>query len=318
MVVIRRIVVFLSIVFSIVVCGCVSDGDLPPEIINGEILDIPAPNIVQNQENNSENYEPYENLETSSKISKPENKLVINCGAEVTNEFERDEYQSKITAGSTKIFLILYLTFENHGYDEINVNPDYFNIIVENIEYAPCYESRYLNSNLESVTLKNGENISGTLIFEVPEYESINYDINYKDSLKPNIEFRLSRTEINQGDYGVTKPLTEAVTKSLNEGEFSTHFESVELDNGILSIYFERKSILDEDEAIKEMRGILSETRNAIMDSSYEKPEHVFLKYDYMPFNQEPKVYSIELTWDEVYGIRTLTSSKFNEKLVIE
>jgi hypothetical protein len=93
-----------------------------------------------------------------------------------------------------KKFLVVDLTIENHGYDSIDTNPYRFKVTVDNVEYDITGASYSLDSidkaKLDSVTLKDGGKISGSLAYQVPAattsysfkyvpYAWENYDVKY-------------------------------------------------------------------------------------------------------------------------------------------
>jgi len=93
-----------------------------------------------------------------------------------------------------KMFLVIDLTIENHGYDSVDTNPYRFKVTVDNVQYDIAGVSYSLDSidkaMLDSVTLKDGGKISGSLAFQVPgtttdysfeyvPYSWENYDVKY-------------------------------------------------------------------------------------------------------------------------------------------
>ncbi len=86
------------------------------------------------------------------------------------------------------IFLIVTMTIENHGYDEINTNPNYFSVIANSIKYDYTSSTFSLDDKLDTVNILDGGILKGSIAFEVPtnidefklQYKSYkNYNVIY-------------------------------------------------------------------------------------------------------------------------------------------
>jgi hypothetical protein len=72
-----------------------------------------------------------------------------------------------------KVYLVVNLNLENHGYSGVDTNPNNFKIEANSIEYGYSPATYSLPDagypKLDTVTLKDGGKISGRLAFEVPK-----------------------------------------------------------------------------------------------------------------------------------------------------
>ncbi len=66
------------------------------------------------------------------------------------------------------IFLIVTMTIDNHGYDEINTNPNYFSVIANNIKYDYTSSTYSLEDKLDTADILDGGSMRGSMAFEVP------------------------------------------------------------------------------------------------------------------------------------------------------
>ena len=77
------------------------------------------------------------------------------------------------------VYLVVDLEFENHGYSEFEVNPFYFEAVVNKVSY-PCDAAMFDTSIniLPTVTLQDGGKISGQVVYQVPK-GTTTYSIEY-------------------------------------------------------------------------------------------------------------------------------------------
>ena len=89
---------------------------------------------------------------------------------------------SEAPAGKT--FLIITMTIENNGYKELNTNPNYFVLLINNIKYTYDSTTYSLEDKLDSVDIMDGGKLTGSVAFAVPtgttEFQ-LKYDMEYKD-----------------------------------------------------------------------------------------------------------------------------------------
>ncbi|HPJ83743.1 MAG TPA: DUF4352 domain-containing protein [Methanothrix sp.] len=99
-----------------------------------------------------------------------------------------------------KVFLLLNMVIENHGYSEFAVNPWYFSIIIDGVEYPHDSATYAVDERglapLDSVNVRNGGSTSGCLVFQIPKgKEESLYYIEYSGPGRYNFEFGSLRTE---------------------------------------------------------------------------------------------------------------------------
>ncbi len=87
-----------------------------------------------------------------------------------------------------KVYLIVTMTIENHGYKEFNTNPYTFKLIANNIKYDIAAESYSLKDKLDTVDLLDGGSLKGSLAFEVPS-DIGNYQIQIESWREYNINY---------------------------------------------------------------------------------------------------------------------------------
>lgn len=89
------------------------------------------------------------------------------------------------------VYMVVDLELENHGYSEFNVNPYYFDAIVNNIKYScdlPTYDDSI--NTLPDVTLQDGGAISGQIVYQI---------------LKGSNEYRIEYSGFSWTDYNFVK-----------------------------------------------------------------------------------------------------------------
>lgn len=82
-------------------------------------------------------------------------------------------------ADSGYTYMVIDIELENHGYSEFDVNPFYFEAVVNKVQYE-CDTATFDSAinTLPSVTLQDGGAISGQLVYMVPE-DATQYSIKY-------------------------------------------------------------------------------------------------------------------------------------------
>lgn len=97
--------------------------------------------------------------------------------------FTTDSLGQYVTAPPGMTYLVVKLDIENHGYDSFSTNPNYFKVIIDNIQYDYSWQSYNLKDigkqELPSVTMLDGGKESGYLAFEIPKQSTI-YTLVYK------------------------------------------------------------------------------------------------------------------------------------------
>lgn len=77
------------------------------------------------------------------------------------------------------VYMVVDIELENHGYSEFDVNPYYFEAVVNKVQYA-CDAATFDTSinTLPLVTLQDGGAVSGQLVYQIAE-GSTEYSIEY-------------------------------------------------------------------------------------------------------------------------------------------
>ena len=77
------------------------------------------------------------------------------------------------------VYMVVDIELENHGYSEFDVNPFYFEAVVNKVQYE-CTTTTFDESinTLPTVTLQDGGVVSGQLVYQVLE-GSKEYSIEY-------------------------------------------------------------------------------------------------------------------------------------------
>jgi hypothetical protein len=166
---------------------------------------------------------------TTTKASElPSKYIQINRSAEIRNSIGR--YSTKPAAG--KDFLLLKMEIENHGYSEFSVNPLYFNVIIDGVEYS--YDSATYSIDyhglapLDSVKLRDGGKTSGCLVYQIPEGKT-RFAIEYSGFGSYNFEYGSLQSTEQQA------PEPEPVVRDVSFN-LGTDFLKISEDNLIGSI----------------------------------------------------------------------------------
>jgi len=94
----------------------------------------------------------------------PSKYVLLNRSAELTN------YVGQYTeALGGKTFLVIDLTIENHRYETLDINPNYFGVVIDKVVYPYDKATFSTESPLTSSTLLDGGKTSGYLVFQIPE-----------------------------------------------------------------------------------------------------------------------------------------------------
>jgi hypothetical protein len=97
-----------------------------------------------------------------------------------------------------KVFLLLNMDIENHGYPEFSVSPLYFKVIIDGVEYSYDSSTYSLDERglapLDSVKLRDGGKTSGCLVYQIPDGKS-RYVIEYSGFGSYNFEYGSLQTE---------------------------------------------------------------------------------------------------------------------------
>ena len=94
---------------------------------------------------------------------KSDEKITIKFSSKMTKSIGQ---YSQASPGKT--FLIVTMTIENKGYESINTNPNYFNVVVDKIKYDYTSETYQLPDKLDIIDILNGGTITGSIAFSVP------------------------------------------------------------------------------------------------------------------------------------------------------
>lgn len=131
---------------------------------------------------------------TSTKVNElPSKYILINRSAGLYSSIGR---YTEPAPG--KVFLLLKMEIENHGYTEFSVSPLYFNIIIDGVEYSYDSATYSLDERglapLDSVKLRDGGKTSGCLVYQIPTGKT-QYVIEYGGPGRYNFEYGSLQTE---------------------------------------------------------------------------------------------------------------------------
>lgn len=100
----------------------------------------------------------------ASANSLPSKYVLLNNSGELT------DYIGRYTeANSGKTFLVIEMELENHGYSTVNINPNYFAVVIDKVVYPYDKATYSTESPLGTVALLDGGKTSGYLVFQIPE-----------------------------------------------------------------------------------------------------------------------------------------------------
>jgi plastocyanin len=163
----KLIGIILMVLVSVMALGCVeSQPSAPTSIGNSKVVSQPNPTQIQPQKN-----------------------IIISYSAKKINSL--GEF---IEAPIGKVFLVITMNIENHGYKEFNTNPFFFKVISNNVKYDVSGYSLTIDDKLDSVNLLDGGYIKGSIAFEVPSSIE-NYQIQYNGWSNYEIIYKVERVE---------------------------------------------------------------------------------------------------------------------------
>lgn len=139
-------------------------------------------NQEQKQEQNvSEEYEyatasntPYVTKETST--IKDNREIIITYNGKAAHNIDNEN------APPGKIFVIVTMTIENHGYSLFDVNPNYFVLIVDQVAYRHATETYHLDNRISLDDILDGGQFTGNIAFLIPDNNPSKYKLGYKSN----------------------------------------------------------------------------------------------------------------------------------------
>lgn len=103
----------------------------------------------------------------TSKQTESSKNIVISYSSKKVDTFGRPGEVGKAPVG--KVFLIVTMNIENHGYKEFSVNPQFFSLISNKVKYNIAFiENMFLENKLDPVVLLDGGSVKGNIVFTVP------------------------------------------------------------------------------------------------------------------------------------------------------
>lgn len=167
-------------------------------------------------------------VSTSSQL--PSQYILLNRSATLTHYI--GEY-SEPDAG--KVFLLIKMSIENHGYNSFAVNPNYFGVIIDKVAYPYDKATYSTKSPITSLTLLDGGRTDGYLVFQIPSDKS-SYTLGYVGPGDYNIIY--GKLE----DNSAKPPVKEApklpirnITYDLGPGIQATTSSSAASESGIIT-----------------------------------------------------------------------------------
>lgn len=87
-----------------------------------------------------------------------------------------------------KMFMIVDLSVKNSGNEDIYITPYAFKVVdsYENVSYKTSYNPQNTSERIQFTTLTPNETVTGTICFEVDDYDD-NFTLIYDDGIKNNI-----------------------------------------------------------------------------------------------------------------------------------
>jgi len=188
---------------------------------------------------------------TSTKSNEmPSNYILINRSATLYNSIGR---YTKPDPG--KVFLLLNMEIENHGYSEFSVNPLYFPIIIDGVEYSRDSATYALDdlgfAPLDTVKLRNGGKTSGGLVYQIPEGKT-QYAIEYDGIGSYNFKYGSLQTKEQ-----TTIPEPEYTIKGLSFTAFRDAFEIDEENKDGTTVYTSQTGVATQVTRVDRTNGFL-------------------------------------------------------------
>lgn len=116
--------------------------------------------------------------------AKSNEQITIRYSGKTTNSIGQ---YSQASPGKT--FLIVTMTIENKGYQSLNTNPNYFNIVIDKIKYSYTAETYQLPDKLDTIDILDGGTITGSIAFSIPANTN-KYELLYDQAFRNyNIEY---------------------------------------------------------------------------------------------------------------------------------
>jgi Domain of unknown function (DUF4352) len=149
---------------------------------------------------------------TTKSSELPSQYVLLNRSAELT-----DYVGQYAKASSGKTFLVIDMTLENHGYNSIDVNPNYFAVVIDKVAYPYDKATFSTESPLTSLSLLDGGKTSGYLVFQIPEDKTA-YTLIYAGPEKANVIYgKFPTAETAQTSPEPQKPV-RTITVDLGNG----------------------------------------------------------------------------------------------------
>lgn len=128
----------------------------------------------------------------------------------LNNSGELTDYIGRYTeANSGKTFLVIEMELENHGYSTVNINPNYFAVVIDKVAYPYDKATYSTKSPLDSVTLLDGGKTSGYLVFQIPE-DKTKYTLLFTGQNEEKViygDLVRAETQKNQNPKSLPEPL---------------------------------------------------------------------------------------------------------------
>jgi hypothetical protein len=157
----------------------------------------------------------------------PSQYLLINHSAELKDYIGR--YTESLPG---KTFLVIDMMLENHGYSTIDINPNYFAIVIDKVVYPYDKATYSTESPLTSSALLNGGKISGYLVFQIPS-DKAQYTLVYAGPEKANVIYgKLQTAKTVQTESKTKKPsrnvsfILDGKSYAFTGGDYSTRVDT--------------------------------------------------------------------------------------------
>lgn len=163
----------------------------------------------------------------ASANSLPSKYVLLNHSGELT------DYIGRYTeANSGKTFLVIEMELENRGYNTVDINPNYFAVVIDKVAYPYDKATYSTESPLDTVALLDGGKTSGYLVFQIPE-DKTRYNLVFAGQNEEDVVYGdLVHPEI-QKEPEPEKP-SRSVTYTL-DGNTKTLTAEGELDSGYIT-----------------------------------------------------------------------------------
>lgn len=101
-----------------------------------------------------------------------------------------DESFFSLEAEPYEVFLVLDMNIKNQGYREFSTNPFFWRISVAGERYNPSFVLEPFSDRADTAIIRDGEELSGKLVFNIPEIGLIrDLEIIYDSLRQYNIEY---------------------------------------------------------------------------------------------------------------------------------